>query len=101
MATTDLQPNSVANAFKPEEESSLSDLRIIPNPASLPTFSPTIESLLSSGNKGKVLVIYNEIVKEAKSFYANMIPREAARAKLSYSNLGRSMIEKISGFSSP
>ncbi len=94
MATTDPQPNSGANAFEPEEESSLPDLPIIPYPASLPTFSPTIESLLSSGNKEKILVIYNEIVKEAKSFYANLIPRETARAKLSYSTLGKSIIEK-------
>jgi len=46
-----------------------------------------------SGNKSKVMRIYNDIVKEAMMFYANSIPSETARTKISIANIGRSMIE--------
>ena len=66
---------------------------IIPYPAPLPKFTETVERVLMSGNKSKVMRIYNDIVKEAMMFYANSIPSETARTKISIANIGRSMIE--------
>jgi len=40
------------------------------------------------------MLIYSDIVKESMMFYANIIPVETARAKLSMANIGRSMIER-------
>lgn len=67
---------------------------LIQYPAPLPKFTDTVEKVLTSGNKSKVMLIYSDIVKEAMNFYANIIPSETARAKLSMANVGRSVIER-------
>ena len=67
---------------------------IVPHPAPLPKFTPELESVLKSGNKVKVMLVYTEIVKEAKVFYAPIIPTDTARAKVSMGNIGRTIIEQ-------
>ncbi len=70
------------------------DIQIITYPAPLPQFSPTIEGVLASGSKSQVMNIYNEIVKEAKTFYTPMMPTDTFKAKASYANVGKTVIEK-------
>jgi hypothetical protein len=76
--------------------SSVSDnatpLPVVPYPAPLPKFSPTIAEVLLSGNKARAMLMYGEIEKEAKNFCAAFIPTDTANAKASLANIGRSMI---------
>lgn len=50
---------------------------------------------LLQGNKKDVLAIYSEIVSQAAAFYLPIMPMETGRAKASFENVGRWLVEKF------
>ncbi len=72
----------------------ITTIAIVPYPAPIPKFSPTINSVLQSGNKSQISLVYNDVIKEAQSFYATLCPIDTASAKQSMDHIGRTMVEK-------
>lgn len=66
----------------------------VPYPAPLPKFPKAVEDVLRGDNKTKVMSIYAEVIKNAATFYSSFIPTETSKAKVSMTNIGRSMIER-------
>ena len=69
-------------------------IAIVPYPAPIPKFLPTINTVLQSGNKSQISLVYNDVIKEAQSFYATLCPIDTASAKQSMDHIGRTMVEK-------
>jgi len=70
------------------------ELPIVLYPAPLPTFSRAVANVLSEGNKVKVLELYGEIIRECSAFYSQICPQTVTGAKVSLSNIGKTMLEK-------
>jgi hypothetical protein len=62
-------------------------------PAPLPKFSKPIADVLQSSVRSRVMLIYSDIIKECSQFYMPLMPTETAKAKISLTNIGRTVTE--------
>jgi hypothetical protein len=90
--TDDGPSHTAAQSVCTESEST--DRPFITYPAPLPKFSQSLEDVLRSGIKSRVMLVYGEIVKEASTFYSSIVPTETARAKVSMAHIGRTMTKQ-------
>jgi hypothetical protein len=77
------------------------DMTTVAYPASLLKFSSIIAKILQNEPKSKLMLVYPEIIKECVAFYDSICPTDTAKAKISYENIGRTLVEKFPNLSSP
>ena len=79
--------------MQPATPTSSDAVEIVPYPAPLPQFSVPIRNVLRSGDKKQLMLLYSEVISEASTFYFQILPSETGKAKISYENIGRTLVE--------
>ncbi len=86
-----LTPTTSSSAWSNSTDDAATE--IVSYPAPIPQFSIPIRDVLRKGDKRQLMLLYSEFISEAAVFYLQYLPSDTGKAKVSYENIGRSLVE--------